>query len=165
MGFIRDFVTAVESVTKSYLLSFSCSFSQLLFHGPSSKKLNNQHTSAMTPWHLSSSRATSAHLVQQWNGTALPTCPQSASPVLTGILLRTGTGGKNASTAPRYVWGHILNIDSYLFFLIGPKAAFLRGCVMVLLSRFKHCDRLWFPWQLQVLIEISPQCISSHLKN
>lgn len=103
MGFIRDFVTAVDSVLN--LLSPSCSSSQLPFPGPSSSRTYRQSTSTATLWRPTSSCATSALLVRRWNATAPLPLPQSARPVLRSILPRTGTGGIRANTAPRYVWG------------------------------------------------------------
>lgn len=110
MGFIRDFVTAVDSVLN--LLSFSCSFLQLLLPGPSSSRLYHQSTNTETLWQLTSYCVTSALLAQPWDDTAPPTRLQNASPVLRGISLRTGTGETHVSTAPRYVWS-----QDILFFL------------------------------------------------
>lgn len=107
MGFIRDFVTAVDSVLN--LLSLCCSSSQLLFPGPSSSRTYCRSTSTATLWRPTSSCATSALLVRQWNNTAPLTLPQSARPVLRSILLSPGTGGIRANTAPRYVWGLVIH--------------------------------------------------------
>lgn len=95
-------------------IPFSCSSSRLLSRGPFRSNPCHQSTSTEIQWHLRSILVTSVPPVHPSNDTAPLTRQPNASPVLRGILLRTGTGGIRVSTVPQYVQHKLIYRHSYI---------------------------------------------------